>query len=443
MTRKLTFRAAVLIAAAIASSSCNIFRKGKAKTPVLGERIAILANESDAVIDPDTARLPMTLPPATLNTDWAQSGASADKSGGHFELGQQLTEAWVVKAGRGNTVGRRISSPPIVANGRVYVLDSLGAVRSYDANSGALNWESQTPDDKRDEHSLYGGGLAYDQGHIYAVNGLGYVSQLDEVSGGIVWQVRPGGPLRGSPTIADGTIYVMSEDSRIYALDQADGKTKWNAAGALEIAGVFGSASPAAARGTVVAGFASGELNAYRYENGRQVWQDALQRTSVRTSVSSLNDVDANPVIDGGQVFAIGAGGRMVGLELNSGQRQWEVNVAGISSPWLAGDWLFVVTDDARLICVNRSSGHVRWINQLPEYRKPKSKKGEIDYKGPVLAGGRLIVVGSNGVIVNIDPDSGSFQSQSRINGGVSQTPVVANRTLYIYDDDGNLHALR
>ena len=39
-------------------------------------------------------------------------------------------------------------------------------------------------------------------------------------------------------------------------------------------------ASPAVGQGTVVAGFSSGELNAYRYENGRLVWQGHLARTS-------------------------------------------------------------------------------------------------------------------------------------------------------------------
>ena len=65
-------------------------------------------------------------------------------------------------------------------------------------------------------------------------------------------------------------------------------------------------------------------MNAYRYENGRLVWQDALSRTTMSTGVASLSDIDADPVIDGGQVFAVGQGGRMVALELNSGQRLWE-----------------------------------------------------------------------------------------------------------------------
>ena len=443
MSSKHTFRAAILIAAAISMSGCGILRKSKNKTPVVGERISVLDSETDAIVDPDTSRLPMALPAPVANSDWSQTGGSASKSGGHFALGTELGLAWSVQAGRGNTLGRRISSSPIVANGNIYVMDSLGVVRSLNAATGALNWESQTPSEKRNEHSLYGGGLAFNDGHLYATNGLGFVAEIDERSGGILWQARPGGPLRGAPTVADGNLYVMSQDNRIYALNPTDGTVKWTASAALEIAGVFGSASPAVAQGTVVAGFSSGELNAYRYENGRQVWQDALQRTSIRTSVSSLNDIDANPVIDGGQVFAIGGGGRMVGLELTSGQRQWEVNVAGISSPWLAGEWLFVVTDDARLICVNRASGRVRWINQLPEFQRAKKKRGQISYKGPILAGGRLIVVGTNGVIVNVDPETGSYQSQIRLRRGISQAPIVANSTLYIYDDSGVLHAYR
>jgi outer membrane protein assembly factor BamB len=206
---------------------------------------------------------------------------------------------------------------------------------------------------------------------------------------------------------------------------------------------VFGSASPAIGQGTVVAGFSSGELNAYRYENGRQVWGDALQRTSIRTSVSTLNDIDADPVIDNGQVIAVGAGGRMVALDLITGQRQWEINIAGIATPWVAGDWIFVVTDDDKVLCVYRQNGHIRWITQLPQFEKPKSKKGEVDYSGPVLAGGRLILTGSNGALIFVDPTTGRYLSQTNIGAPVSLPPVVANSTLYVFDDRARLTAFR
>jgi len=433
-----------MIAAALAASGCGVFKKGKkTNTPVLGQRIAVLTGENDVAVDPAIAAIPMSLPEAVANTEWTQSGGNASKSMGQLALGNAIAPAFNVQAGRGSSLTARLAAAPVVGGGRVYVIDTLGTVRAYDGRTGALMWSSQTPTERGGEKSLYGGGIAYDQGRVYATNGLGYVVALDERNGGIVWKVRPTGPLRGAPTVANGALYVMSQDNQIYSLKEDDGTTNWSAAASLEIAGVFGSASPAVGQGTVVAGFSSGELNGYRYENGREVWQDALQRTSIRTSVSTLNDIDADPVVDSGQVIAVGGGGRMVALDLITGQRQWELNLAGISTPWLAGDWIFVVTDEGKLICVYRQNGHIRWITQLPQFQKAKSKKGQIEYSGPVLAGGRLIITGSNGALIYVDPTTGAFQSQTSVGAGVSLSPVVANSTLYIYDDRGRLIAYR
>jgi outer membrane protein assembly factor BamB len=435
---------ALLLAASVASSGCSILKRGKhTTTPVLGERIPVLTSEGNVSPDPATLALPFNLPAPVQNSGWTESGGNASNSMGQLALGNALQPAFTVQAGHGSSLTMRLDAPPIVANGRVYTMDTLGAVRSFDARTGALVWASQTPDVKGSEASLYGGGIAYDNGRIFATNGLGFVSALSESNGGILWKVRPGGPLRGSPTVANGAVYVISQDNQIYSLKEEDGSTNWSEAGSVEIAGLFGAASPAVGQGTVVAGFSSGELNGYRYENGRQVWGDQLQRTSVRTTVSSLSDIDADPVIDNGQVFAIGAGGRMVALDIVSGQRMWELNIAGISTPWVAGDWVFVVTDEDKLMCIYRQNGHIRWMIQLPQYLKAKSKKGDVQYSGPVLAGNRLILTASNGQVIQIDPATGSYESQFNLGSPVSLPPVVANSTLYIYDDDARLHAYR
>jgi len=436
-------RVAILIAGALVSTSCGILKKAPPKTPTIGERIPVLASELDVVVDPETSALPMTLPAAVANTEWAQSGGNASKSMGHVALGNSLGEAFRVGIGEGSNLKARLASSPVVADGRVYTIDTNSTVRAFDATSGAQVWATQFGTEKGNNASLFGGGVAYGSGRVFATNGLGFAAALDGTNGGIVWQVRPGGPLRGQPTVAGDAVYIMSQDNQLYSLKAADGTTNWSNAASLEIAGVFGTASPAYSQGTVVGGFSSGELNAYRYENGRLVWQDQLARTSITTSVSSLSDIDADPVIDGGQVIAVGQGGRMVALELITGQRMWELTIAGISTPWVAGEWIFVVTDEAKLIAVGRRTGKVRWINQLPRFEKEKSKKGQISYVGPILAGNRLIVVGSNGTLINVDPVNGSFQSQTNVGAGVRLQPVVANSTLYVLDEDGRLHAYR
>ena len=208
MTNPKYFRVAILIAAALAASGCSIFKKGSGpKTPVLGQRIAVLTSEGDVQVDPATAALPMTLPPAAVNSDWTQPGGNASKSMGHLALGTALERAFTVQAGHGSSLTMRLAAAPVVANGRVYAIDTLGAVRAFDGKTGAMYWASQTPNAKGDERSLYGGGIAYDNGRIYASNGLGFVSAIDAASGGIVWQhanrTRPKDVRAGIGALAD------------------------------------------------------------------------------------------------------------------------------------------------------------------------------------------------------------------------------------------------
>jgi len=102
-----------------------------------------------------------------------------------------------------------------------------------------------------------------------------------------------------------------------------------------------------------------------------------------------------------------------------------------------------VVTDEGKLLCIARATGKVRWISPLPAYRNAKRKAGPISYKGPILAGGRLLVASSEGALINVDPQTGAVQNQTAIRSSISVSPVVANSTLYILGDDGRLIAFR
>ncbi|HEV2747443.1 MAG TPA: PQQ-binding-like beta-propeller repeat protein [Allosphingosinicella sp.] len=437
-------RMIIAVAAAGLLGGCGIFGgDGKPKTPTVGKRIPVLSAESSLEVDPALAAAAVTLPPAVANAEWTQSGGNAAKSMGHLALGTAIGRAWGVSIGAGG--GRRggLAASPVVAGGRIFTIDTQANVRAFSAAGGGTVWQTRITGEGRNDRSLFGGGVSFANGRVYATTGTGQAAALDAATGSVIWKVTPGGPLRGSPTIDDTNVYVISQDNQLFALDPADGKVRWTESGTVELAGVFGTAAPAASAGTVVAGFSSGELTAYRYENGRVVWQDALARTSISTSVSALSDIDADPVIDNGRVYAVGQGGRMVALELNTGQRIWEMNVAGISTPWVAGEWLFVVTDQAQLLAVARSTGRVKWMTQLPRWRDPKDKEGPISWVGPILAGGRLILANSQGQLTNVSPYDGTVQSTVETKMAVSLPPVVAGNTLYVLHDNGQLTAWR
>jgi outer membrane protein assembly factor BamB len=438
-------RVVVALAMVAALGGCSIFKghgdKGP-KTAVLGERIPVLTTASDSTIEPALADVPVTVPDPAVNETWSQPGGNQTKSMGNPSLAAAIRQGWSA-AIPGGPNAERLAAPPVIAGGKLFVVDGEGAVHAFDASSGARLWTTKLDTEKRDKAVQFGGGASVDDGRVYATNGRGDAAALDVATGKILWKVRPAGPLRGAPGFGLGNVYVLTQDNQIIALKADTGVTVWTDSATLETSGVFGVATPSIAQGTVVAGFSSGELSAIRYENGRIVWQDQLSRTSISTSVSSISDVDASPVIDQGKVYAIGQGGRMVAMDLITGQRLWELTIGGIATPWLAGEWLFVVTDEAKLFCIARATGKVRWITELPRWNDPKSKNKPISWSGPVLAGGRLLLVSTTGKLVNVGVADGKIGTSIKAGKGFYLPPVVANNMLYLLDAKGKLTTWR
>ena len=443
---KTLFRYATTVALAISLAACagGLFGGGgKKKTPTLGERTPILSRiESGAKVDPDIAGIAVTLPAAQANADWAQPGGSASKLAGHFALGATPQRVWTAQI-EGATNRVRLAAAPVVGGGRLYAVGSDGAISAFDASTGARVWVHAADVGRDLETAVFGGGVSFADGKVYATNGTGEVMALDAGTGASLWQVKPAGPLRGAPTLDFGSLYVMTQDNQILALDAATGKLQWQESGSTAQSGVFGVAAPSAGQGTVIAGYSSGELVAYRYENGRTLWSDALAKTNISTQVGSLTDIDADPIIDSGRVYALGQGGRMAAYELVTGQRIWELNLAGISTPALSGDWIFTLTDDARLLAIARASGKVRWISQLARYRNEEKKKNPIYWQGPVLAGDSLWTVNSEGQIWRVSPGEGAATLFSDLKQPISLAPIVAGQTLYVLDDSGTISAFR
>ncbi len=438
--RRLAVSAMVVVALAL--GGCGLTKSKTKSTPTVGNRIPILSRiEAGTKVDQGMAVLDVVLPVAEPNPDWEQAGGTASKSYGHLALAENPRKVWSVRIA-GSTPIHRLAASPVVGGGKLYAMDTEGIVRAFDAGTGREIWKDtfRLP---ASTSSVFGGGAAFNDSKLFITTGLGEVAAIEADSGKVLWRVKPAGPLRGSPTIAFGSVFVMTQDNQIIALNVADGAQLWSESGSVSLTGVFGVAAAAAGQGTIVAGYSSGELVAYRYENGRQLWSDALARTSIATSVSTLTDIDADPIIERGRVYALGQGGRMAAYELVTGQRVWELNLAGISTPAVAGDWIFTLTDEDKLLCIAKATGKVRWITQLKAYRNVKKKKGPIFFTGPVLAGNHLWVANSEGEVFAATVTDGTFKRKAKLGAPVTLAPVVAGGTLYVLDDSGHITAFR
>ena len=433
-----------VVVLALALGSCGVLKPGKKPgTPTIGERIPVLNYESRAVAESELQDLAVVLPVATTNADWAQSGGSASKSNGQLTLPENFSRAWTASIGKGSSGTRRLNAGPIVMAGKLYTMDTAGDVRAFDAKTGQPAWTARITMPKKNSNAAFGGGVGGGDGRVFATTGYGIVAAFDAATGTEIWRKTMTTPLRGAPTVSGNRLFVLTQDNQLYALSADKGEPLWNVAGTVEVAGLLGAGSPAVALDTVVVGFSSGELNALRAENGRTVWADALARTGRSTAMAALSDIDASPVIDRGRVYAIGHGGRLAVLEMATGQRVWERNFAGTSTPWVAGEFVYLVTTEGEVVCLTRGDGKVRWVYQLQHFAKPKKKSDPIQWSGPVLASEQLIVVGSNKEMVTISPYTGKLIRTTKLGAAAFLPPIVADNMAYLLTDDGKVTAYR
>lgn len=426
-----------------ALAGCGMFEGwfGSNKKPLPGKREEVLTGQP-GLAPPSGPRPVVVLPPVVANADWPQPGGDPAHQMGHLQTAAVLNQAWRAQIGRGGGFRRKITAQPVIAGGRVYAMDSDAVVGAFDLRTGARQWRFETKA-KKDRSSNVGGGLALDGGTLVATTGRGDVVALDAARGTPKWRQELGVPIRSSPTIAEGRVYFTTIEQQIQALGIDDGKKLWSHQAAAAQTLVLGEPAPAYANGIVVAGFGSGDLLALRADSGTLAWSDSIAAGGGRGSLADISAISAMPVISGDRVFAIGQGGLLVAIDVHTGRRLWEREVAGSQTPWLAGDWMFIVTMEQRAAALDARDGTAAWVADLPRWHNPTKQHGPIEWFGPVLAGERLVFAGTEKQAIAISPYDGKILGERRLPEAASLAPVIAAGTLFIVTADGSLLAFR
>lgn len=409
------------------------------ETPLPGERISVL--ELEESLEPSQESLEsfgLVMPAPWRNEFWPQAGGYPNHAMQNLMLSStELERTWSVEIGEGSTDELPLTAQPILVDGEIFTMDTLNRLSAFDIQTGRTVWSIDVGTENEDE-PVIGGGISYSAGVLYVTNGYKQIMAVQPATGKIIWKKPLPAPSRAAPTIMDGRLFALTLDNRLLALSAADGSQLWEYQGVSEAAGLVGAASPAASRDIVVPAFSSGDVVALRVHNGSVAWSDNLSAVRRFGGLAALADIKAPPVIDRGIVFAISFGGRLVAIDERTGTRIWQREIGSTSSPWLAGNHVFVMSSDNQLVALARDTGIIKWVTRIEN-----KSEGAIYFTGPVLAGGRLFVAGSDGTIIEASPETGKVERQWNAGGPVTISPIVAGGTLYILTDDGVLSAYK
>lgn len=409
-------------------------------------RTAVIGAEPapDALAPAPVVAAPVALPAAQRNADWTARAGNAAHHIGHVALPGPLSALWAAPIGAGDGRRNRISADPVVAGGRVFTLDANATVTAT-GTSGAALWQADLTPAADRAGDASGGGIAFGEGRVFVTTGFGELVALDPASGAVAWRQRVDAPVGGAPAVSDGRVYVVARDASAWAVRASDGKVEWTLPGTPSSAGVMGVSAPAVDARQVVFPFSSGQMLAVAKDSGTPLWGAHVAGQRRGRAYAAFSDLTGDPVIAGGVVYAGSSAGRLSAVNADTGQTLWSAREGAMGPVAVAGGSVFLVNDEDQLVRLDAATGTEIWRIDMPYFTKDKDRRrrGIVAHYGPVLAGGRLILASSDGLIRAFDPASGALTASVELPGGAAAAPAVAGGMLYVVTRDGKLRAFR
>jgi len=260
--------------------------------------------------------------------------------------------------------------------------------------------------------------------------------------GTVKWTFAAGAPIGSSVAVADGTIYVGSQDGKLYAIDEATGKQRW-----AYKTGSWVESSPTMVDGIVYFGSNDGNLYALDAASGSLLW-----------TFATVYPVMSSPAVAGGRVYVGSDSYYVYALDAKTGRKLWQFNARSpvTASPVVANGLLYVGTSSEWVYVLNAANGQ----------RRLRFRATQSTYGSPAIIGTTALFTNFNGLLFAVDGTARNwpfeyelkpywFQfwatgipfpappNQSGAMWGMdmgqrcSSGPVVAGNTLYAGVDDG------
>lgn len=431
MTAKKIYTAALLVALL---AGC-----GERDLILPGDRVAIrtdiaFVNQSKVI----------NLPTSRMNADWTHRNGGPAHEISHPALGASLAQLFSVSVGEGDSRRARITSEPVVFGGMIYTLDARARV-SATAVSGEPIWTTDVTPRTDDRFDASGGGLSVAGGTVFVATGFGELTALNAANGDKIWSQDLDAPGTSAPTIQGDIVYVVARNSAAWALDVLTGRIQWQLSGAPSIANFGGGSGVAVNNDIAVFPFPSGEIVATFPQNGTRRWQAVVSGERIGKAATLVSDISSDPVIIGDRIYVGNFGGQLVAFDAFNGDRVWTATEGALGPVWPSGNAVFFVNDLGELVRLDAATGNPVWRIALPtaDMKSRRKQRAVVAHYGPILAGGRLIVAATDGVIRQFDPVSGALIGTTLIAGGAAASPVVAGGVLYVITKTGQLVAFR
>lgn len=314
---------------------------------------------------------------------------------------------------------------PTFSHGRLCAAERGGEVSAYDLKDGNRLWTVNT-----ELHISGGPGIA--DNLVLVGTSDGEVVAFASSDGAIKWRANLSSEVLAAPTGAQGVAVARTNDGKLFGLSLADGKRLWVYDRSVPVLTLRGTGSPVVAGELVIAGFDSGRLVALRLNDGLPAWERRIAIARGRTELERLVDIDADPIVRDDIVYAVGFQGRVVALDLRTGNTIWQRDMSSHSGMGIGPNNVYVTDERSHVWALDRQNSGSLWRQQALQARA---------LTAPGVLRTVVVVADFEGYVHWLSIEDGHIMARTRVGAGVTAQPVVVGGKLYVLDQDGEITA--
>lgn len=337
----------------------------------------------------------------------------------------EVRKRWSTSIGDGQGAGFfRIN--PVLVDDVLYVASSEGQVAAIDASDGDKRWSVSL------ERPL-SGGVGFHGGSLYLGGADGSVLQLSANDGSLMWEAAVSGEVLAAPTVSDDWVIVQTYDGKLLGFQAGADEPTWTYTSDVPVLTLRGTSTPMLIGGNAVAGFGDGKVVAIELDSGNVSWEARIGIPQGGSEIDRIVDIDGVMTVQGIELFVSSYQGRVAALDTRTGRRIWQQNVSSVTGTSVGFGNVYVADVDGTVSAFLRNGQGVRWQNIELGYR-------ELSRPTPVSS--YVATVDLEGYLHLLSQVDGQIVGRSKIGGGPARADMIADSgRLFVFDDEGSLSA--
>jgi outer membrane protein assembly factor BamB len=311
-------------------------------------------------------------------------------------------------------------------NGLLFVGTSEGRFFAVETGTGRVRWVH----DRRD--GFHGVPLRLaDPPLVVAGADDGTLLAFEPLGGSVVWAANLGGPLRSAPVVLEGVVYLRTSLQEVFAVEASTGRELWSHERPLP-EGYVSGAEPGiwVDADRLVTGFSDGVVVALSPVTGEKLWEINLAGEGGAELL--LDDVCATPIRIGDTLVVASYDNGLFGLSAEEGTQFWvRSDLTRVSGLAAIGTDVLAAVAGVGLARIDSVDGARVWMRRFPA--------GTLS--SPVVRGGVILVTDDTNGLLVFEALTGILLDARWQGEGISGPPAVTGNRLVVLDNSGELFA--